>query len=569
MTFVQPRREMYDAIVVGSGITGGWAAKELTEKGLRTLVIERGRHVEHGRDYTTEWLKPWELAHRGRGDRELYARDYPIQSMNYAFGEATRHFFVNDREHPYLVPDGQPFRWIRGYHLGGRSLIWGRACWRWSDLDFEANLRDGHGVDWPIRYRDLAPWYDHVERFIGVSGEKLGLPHLPDGDFLPPWELTCAEKKAKEGIERAYPGRHLTLTRVANLTRPHGGRSACQARDQCARGCSFGAYFSSLSSTLPAARATGRLTVVTDAVVESVVYDETRGRVTGVRVIDAKTREAREYSGRLVFLNASTLGTAQILLNSRSARFPDGLANSSGEVGHNVMDHLSKAGARGELPGLEDEYTYGRRPTGSYIPRFRNLGARGDSANGFLRGYGIQAGAGRGSWSRGASGPGLGAELKERLREPGPWRMTMQGYCECLPRHENHVALDPERKDQWGIPLLHVNVSWSENERALREDLKTQAAEMLTAAGCRDVRTWDDDAPPGFSVHEMGTARMGRDPKTSVLNAHNQAHDVPNLFVTDGSCMASSSCVNPSLTYMALTARAVDHAVQELNRRNL
>ncbi|HEX8851508.1 MAG TPA: GMC family oxidoreductase [Gemmatimonadaceae bacterium] len=569
MTFVQTRRETYDAIVVGSGITGGWAAKELTEKGLRTLVIERGRHVEHGRDYTTEWLKPWELAHRGRGDRELYAREYPIQSMNYAFGETTRHFFVNDREHPYLVPDDQPFRWIRGYHLGGRSLIWGRACWRWSDLDFEANLRDGHGVDWPIRYRDLAPWYDHVERFIGVSGEKLGLAHLPDGDFLPPWELTCAEKQVKQGIERAYPGRRLTLTRVANLTRPHGGRSACQARDQCARGCSFGAYFSSLSSTLPAAYATGRLTVVTDAVVESVVYDEARGRATGVRVIDAKTREAREYFGRLVFLNASTLGTAQILLNSRSARFPDGLANSSGEVGHNVMDHLSKAGARGEVPGLEDEYTYGRRPTGSYIPRFRNLGGRGESANGFIRGYGIQAGASRGSWSRGASGPGLGAELKERLREPGPWRMTMQGYCECLPRHENHVALDPERKDQWGIPLLHVNVSWSENERALREDLKTQAAEMLDAGGCRNVQIYDDDAPPGFSVHEMGTARMGRDPKTSVLNAHNQAHDVPNLFVTDGSCMASSSCVNPSLTYMALTARAVDHAVEELKRRNL
>ncbi|HEX2779588.1 MAG TPA: GMC family oxidoreductase, partial [Gemmatimonadaceae bacterium] len=349
----------------------------------------------------------------------------------------------------------------------------------------------------------------------------------------------------------------------------HGGRSACQARDQCARGCSFGAYFSSLSSTLPAARATGRLTVVTDAVVESVVYDEARGRATGVRVIDAKTRETREYSGRLVFLNASTLGTAQILLNSRSARFPDGLANSSGEVGHNVMDHLSKAGARGEVPGLEDEYTFGRRPTGSYIPRFRNLGGRGDSANGFIRGYGIQAGAARGGWSRGANGPGLGVELKEGLREPGPWRMTMQGYCECLPRHENHVALDPERKDQWGIPLLHVNVSWSENERALREDLKTQAAEMLAAAGCRNVQTYDDDAPPGFSVHEMGTARMGRDPKTSVLNAHNQAHDVPNLFVTDGSCMASSSCVNPSLTYMALTARAVDHAVAELNRRNL
>ena len=556
--------EPFDAIVVGSGITGGWAAKELTEKGLRTLVIERGRHVEHGKDYVTEWLEPWELAHRGRGEnRELYERDYPIQSKNYAFGETTKHFFVNDRVHHYETDDGKPFRWIRGYQLGGRSIIWGRACWRWSDLDFQANARDGHGVDWPIRYADLEPWYAHVERFIGVSGERLGLPYLPDGELLPAWEMTCAEEVLKERIERAFPGRKMTMTRVANLTRAHNGRGPCQARNQCARGCSYSAYFSSLSSTLPAAQKTGRLTIVTDAIVESVLFDKTKGRASGVRVIDAKTKQSREYHARLVFLNASTLGTAQILLNSH------GLANSSGEVGHNVMDHLSKAGARGTVPGLEDKYVYGRRPTGTYIPRFRNLGLNGEPKMPFLRGYGIQSGAGREGWSRGASSPGIGVALKQRLREPGPWTTSMQGYCECLPRHENYVDLDPAKKDEWGIPVLRVHVSWSDNERALREDLKTQAAEMLERAGCKDVQTYDDDAPPGFSVHEMGTARMGRDPKTSVLNANNQAHDVPNLFVTDGACMASNSCVNPSLTYMAITARACDFAVRALNRREL
>jgi choline dehydrogenase-like flavoprotein len=562
------RNEPYDAIVVGSGITGGWAAKELTERGLRTLVLERGRHVEHGKDYVTEWTQPWELPHRGKGDPALYARDYPIQSKNYAFEEATKHFFVNDREHPYAVDEGKPFRWIRGYQLGGRSLIWGRACWRWSDLDFEANARDGHGVDWPIRYADLAPWYSHIERFIGVAGEPRGLPHLPDGELLPPWEMNCAEEVVKRGIEKAYPDRYMTMTRVANLTRAIGGRGPCQARNQCARGCSYGAYFSSLSSTLPAAQQTGKLTVVTDAIVERVLYDAKRDRAKGVRVIDAKTGAVREYEGRLIFLNASTFGTAQILLNSTSERFPTGLANSSGELGHNVMDHLSKAGARATVEGLEDKYMYGRRPTGSYVPRFRNLGKK-DEKLGFLRGYGIQAGASRPSWQRGGGEPGFGAELKEKLREPGPWHVSMQGYIECLPRHENHADLDPVKKDRWGIPILRIHCAWSDNEKAAREDLKQQAVEMLVAAGCKDARPYDDDAPPGFSVHEMGTARMGRDPRTSVLNAHNQAHDVKNLFVTDGACMTSNSCVNPSATYMALTARAVDHAVREVNRRNL
>ena len=562
--------EPYDAIVVGSGITGGLAAKELCERGLRTLVLERGRHVEHGKDYITEWLEPWELAYRGRGEPQLYERDYPIQSRNYAFGEATKHFFVNDREHPYISEGGgQNFRWIRGYQLGGRSLLWGRGCLRWSDLDFEANLRDGHGVDWPLRYADIAPWYSHVERFAGIAGEPLGLPHLPDGELLPAWELNCAEKVVRERIERAYPGRHMTIFRVANLTQDHNGRSRCRARNQCHRGCSFGSYFSSLSASLPAAQKTGRLTIVTDAIVESVLYDAKKDRASGVRVIDAKTKQAREYFGRVIFLNASTIGTAQILLNSKSARFPNGLANSSGEVGHNLMDHLSKAGARAVVPGMEDEYYYGRRPTGCYIPRFRNLGPTPDRQVNFIRGYGIQVGVGRSGWGRGASAPGLGVDLKRQLRDPGPWFISMQGYSECLPRHENYVDLDPERKDQWGIPVPRIHWSWSENEKALREDVKTQAAEMLEAAGCKDVQIYDDDAPMGFSVHEMGTARMGRDPKTSVLNAHNQAHDVRNLFITDGACMTSSACQNPSITYMALTARAADYAVREMTRRTL
>jgi choline dehydrogenase-like flavoprotein len=562
------RNEPFDAIVVGSGITGGWAAKELTERGLRTLMVERGRDVEHSKDYVTEWKAPWQFAHRGKGEPEVYARDYAIQSKNYAFGEATKHFFVKDSEHPYHTDDGAPFRWIRGYQLGGRSLLWGRVCLRWSDLDFEANAKDGHGVDWPIRYADLAPWYSHIETFVGIAGEKHGLPHLPDGEFLPPWEMNCGEKFVKQGLERAYPDRHMISTRVANLTRGINGRTPCQARDQCARGCSYGGYFSTQSATLPAARATGKLTLVTGAIVESVLYDAKKDRVTGVRVVDEATGQSREYSARIVFLNASTIGTAQILLNSKSARFPNGLANSSGEVGHNLMDHLSKAGARGTIPGMTDEYVYGRRPTGVYVPRFRNLAGSADKLP-FLRGYGVQGAAGRGSWSRGADEPGFGVELKTRLREPAPWRISLQGYCECLPRHENYVDLDPVQKDTWGLPIPRIHMAWSDNERALREDLKQQTAEMLERAGCTEVHSYDDDAPPGFSVHEMGTARMGRDSRTSVLNAHNQAHDVKNLFITDGACMASNSCVNPSATYMALTARAASYAVDELNRRNL
>jgi choline dehydrogenase-like flavoprotein len=563
-----PPASEYDAIVVGSGISGGWAAKELCEKGLKVLLLERGEMLVHGK-YPNEFLQPWQFHHRGRGDRLLYEAEYPIQSQCYAFGEATQHLWVNDKRHPYLTPPDMPFNWLRGYHLGGRSLMWGRQCYRWSDLDFTANAKDGHGVDWPIRYRDIAPWYSYAERFVGISGQKENLPQLPDGDFLPPMQMNCAETFVKGKLERAMPGRRMTIGRVANLTTQHNGRGPCRFRNQCHRGCSFSGYFSSLSATLPAAQKTGNLTVVTDAIVHSVLYDEQKDRAAGVRVIDARTKQDREYRGRLVFLCASTLGTTQIMLSSKSTRFPNGIANGSGALGHYLMDHAFQAGAHGEVPGFRDEYYYGRRPNGIYIPRFRNLKGPGSDKLPFPRGYGYQGGGSRGDWGRGASEEGVGAELKQKLRDPGPWSMGMGAWAEMLPRAENYIALDPKETDEWGIPLLRVHCGWSNEERRALDDASAQAAEMLEAAGCVNVKSYNNIAPPGHCIHEMGTARMGRDPKTSVLNAHNQAHEVRNLFVTDGSCMASSSCVNPSITYMALTARAVDYAVGEMKRNNL
>jgi choline dehydrogenase-like flavoprotein len=565
--YVQQREE-YDAIVVGSGIAGGWAAKELCEKGLRTVVLERGGNVEHGR-YPTEWQQPWDFEQRGRGRRYVYEEMYPVQSLDGGFGEATVHWYVSDRDQPYITPAGMPFRWIRTYHLGGRSLKWGRQCYRMSELDFEANLRDGHGIDWPIRYQDIAPWYSYVERYVGLSGQAEGLPHLPDGEFLPPMEMNCGELHVKAAIERAFPGRRLTMGRVANLTRAHNGRGVCQYRNQCSRGCSYGAYFSSVSSTLPAAQRTGNLTIVTDAIVASVISDEQRDRAAGVRVIDANTLEEREYYGRLIFLCASTLGSTQIMLNSRSNRFPDGIANGSGTLGRYLMDHIFQAGASGDLPGMEDMYFYGRRPTGIYIPRFRNLNGPDSDNLGFLRGYGYQGGAFRDGWARGSGVTGLGTEFKQALRDPGPWRFSLTAFGECLPREDNYVTLDPEQTDRWGMPLLRIHCRWSDNERQMMIDGALQAAEMLEAAGCTNVTTWNNLPPPGFTIHEMGTARMGRDPDTSVLNGYCQAHEVPNLFVTDGSYMTSSANQNPSIMYMAMTARAVDYAVREINRGNL
>jgi choline dehydrogenase-like flavoprotein len=559
----------YDAIVVGSGVTGGWAAKEFTEKGLDTLCLERGRHVEHGDDYVTEHKEPWEMDYHGRGSAQEMKEHYPVQSQAGPVNAYNKHFFVKDSKHPYETSDDSSFMWIRGYQLGGRSITWGRQCYRWSDLDFTANKREGIAVDWPIRYDDIAPWYDYVEDYVGLTGQEEGLPQLPDGNFLPPMEMNVAEKDVKAGLEESFSDRIMTIGRAAILTRPHKGRSACHYCGPCSRGCSAGAYFCSLSSTLPAARATGNLTLKTDSIVHSVIYDEETGRASGVRVIDANTKETREYKGRVVFLCASTFGSTKIMLNSTSSRFPNGIANSSGALGKYVMDHHFKVGASGTVPGHMDRYTYGDRPNGIYIPRFRNLGRTPDADVDFLRGYGYQGGASREGWGRAIGEAGFGADLKHSLREPGRWRFGITAFGEMLPREDNYVELHPDKTDEWGMPVLRFDVSTGENEALMREDMAAQAAEMLEAAGCEDVSTYDADYTPGEGIHEMGTARMGRNPDTSVLNRWNQAHDVPNLFVTDGACMTSAACQNPSITYMALTARAVDYATKEMERQNI
>jgi choline dehydrogenase-like flavoprotein len=547
---------------------GGWAAKELTEKGLETLVLERGRHVGHGEDYVTEHVGPWEQEFRGAGSKQEWEEDYSVQS-NW-INENVKHFFVNDRKHPYTTTEDSSFMWIRGYQLGGRSITWGRHSYRWSDPDFEANARDGVAVDWPIRYEDIAPWYDYVEKFAGISGREEGLPHLPDGEFLPPMELNCVEKKVRRQLDEAYDEpRVLTIGRNAVLTEPHNGRAACHYCGPCWRGCSTGSYFSSLSATLPAARETGNLTAETDSIVHRVEYDSETNRATGVRVIDRETEKERAYRGKIVFLCASAMNSVKILLNSTSKRFPNGLANSSGVLGHYLMDHHYNAGAAATFEGFEDKYYFGRRPNTIYIPRFRNLGDRATRQSEFIRGYGFQGGAYRPDWNRRMDMKGLGKDFKDRLRTPAPWRMGLTAFGEILPREENYCELDPKETNQWGLPLLRFNTSIGKNEKTMWGDMKAQAAEMLEAAGGKDVETYDAGYQFGEAIHEMGGARMGRDPDTSVLNKWNQAHDVPNLFVTDGSCMVSSACQNPSLTYMALTARACDYAAKEMKRDNL
>ena len=556
----------YDAIVVGSGITGGWAAKELSEKGLKVLLLERGGNVRHGVDYKTEHKPPWEFTYRDQGDRKLFNDEYKIQKQCYAFGEATKNFFVNDKKHPYTHDSDKPYSWIRGYQLGGRSLMWARQSYRLSNLDFEANARDGIEIDWPVRYEEIAPWYDYVEEFIGVSGQTEGIPQLPDGIFQPPMEMSCVELALKESIEKTYPDRIMTIGRTAVLTQPKGDRAACHYCGPCHRGCSTGSYFSSLSATLPAALETNNLTIRPNSVVHSVIYDESKDKASGVRVIDANTHDAQEFTAKIIFLCASTLGTTQILLNSSSPRFSTGLANSSGVLGHYLMDHTYESGAYGTFPGFEDKYYSGRRPNGTYIPRFQNINNKNPN---YLRGYGFQGYSQREGWSRGTQMPGFGAEFKHALRKPGPWRIGLDGFGECLPRKENHVKLDSKKVDVWGIPLLKINATWSENERQIEKDASITAAEMLDASGVKDVIPYINDTPPGLGIHEMGTARMGKDPKTSVLNRYNQCHDVSNLFVTDGSFMTSSACQNPSLTYMAFTARACNYAVEEMKKGNL
>lgn len=556
----------FDAIVVGSGISGGWAVKELTERGLKVLLVERGPHITHREDYSGEDKAPWEMPFAGRIPEKEANRDYFVQKDCYALEGATKKFFVNDRTHQYIHPKEKPFSWIRGYQLGGRSQLWARQTYRWSDIDFRANKTDDHGIDWPIRYKDIAPWYDHVEKFAGISGSLEGLDQLPDGKFLPPMEMNCVEVEAKQKIEKAFPTRKMIIGRCANLTEPTKehlelGRGRCQYRNECEKGCSFGASFSSLSATLPAAQRTNNLTTVTDAIVQSVTYDNVSKQATGVKIIDANTKEHRQYFGRMIFLCASTLGSTQIMLNSISESFPNGIANSSGTLGHYLMDHIFMSGASGEHPGFQKNYYSGRRPNGIYIPRYRNVTEKDDR---FLRGYGFQGGASRPNWRRGSNMQGIGLELKEKLREPGSWQFHLGGFGEMLPDKRNRVLLDKNKQDQWGIPLLNIECELHDNEFKMLDAMSDDAAAMLSAAGIINIQKYNEAAPPGLAIHEMGTARMGHNPSSSVLNKFNQTHDVSNLFVTDGSAMTSSACQNPSLTYMALTARASAYAVQLL-----
>ena len=555
----------YDAIVVGTGISGGWAAKELTEKGLKTLVLDRGRLVKHG-DYPTATKNIWEFPYGGRATHEDLERQAVTARTGYAVTQATKHWFVDDTEDPYT--EVKRFDWIRGYHVGGRSIMWGRQSYRWSPMDFEANAKDGIAVDWPIRYEDVEPWYDHVESFIGVSGRPEGLAQLPDGQFLPPMELNCVETHLRDSLDAKFH-RKLTIGRVAHLTAPLGHspqRSTCQYRNLCMRGCPYGAYFSSNSSTLPAAELTGNMTLRPNSIVYEVIYDEKHGKARGVRVFDPETREHLEFFAKVIFLCASTFGSAFILMNSTSRRFPNGLGNDSGELGCNIMDHHLNVGASADVEGFEDRYYSGRRPNGFYVPRFVNLGS---DKRKYLRGFGYQGSAERLGWTQLMDNNALGVQLKEQAAAPGPWVVHMSGFGEILPDHANRVSLDRTRTDKHGLPILAFDAELKANERLMRPDMASEAAAMLEAAGYKNIRTYDEPYGVGLGIHEMGAARMGRDPKSSILNRWNQIHACKNVFVTDGSCMTSAACQNPSLTYMALTARAADYAVTELQRMNL
>jgi choline dehydrogenase-like flavoprotein len=559
--------DTYDAIVVGSGISGGWAAKELTEHGLKTIVLEAGRPIDPAIDYV-EHVPPYGMRYRGMGDRKRIERYQPIQRHTGACDEYSGKFFVNDLDNPYSFPDDKPFYWIRGRQVGGRSIMWGRCVYRWSDLDFEANAREGIAVDWPLRYKDMEPWWTHVESFVGIQGRKENLAHLPDGVFQNPWPLNAAEQKARDVLLAKFGGERLiTNARLAVLTEDHNGSEKCHLCGVCARGCITYSYFSSINATLPAAEKTGKLTLRPFSVVHSVIFDPKTRRATGVRVVDGNTRQTFDVNAKVIFLCASALESTRILLNSATDEFPTGLGNSSGELGHNAMDHIMGGGATATLPWAADRREVGNRPDAIYMPRFRNVKTKHPD---FLRGYGYEGRAERAGWQRGMEMDGFGAGFKKSLiGDLGPWEMTLYGFGEMLPRHENYVEIDPNLVDAWGIPALRVHCAYGDNELKMLDDMAVAAAEMFEAMGAKDIRPIKEMNPPGLVIHETGTARMGRDPKTSVLNAHNQMWDVPNVFVTDGACMTSTANQNPSITYMALTARAVDYAVGALNRREL
>ena len=553
----------YDAIVVGSGISGGWAAKELTEKGLKVLMLERGPDIEHIKGYVNAQKESWEFPHRDTRTQQMI-KDFPVIKRDYPLNESTMGMWASDKDNPYV--ETKRMDWFRGYHVGGRSLMWGRQSYRHSKMDFEANGKEGIAVDWPIRYDDLAPWYSYAEKFAGIQGSKEGLDVLPDGEFMPAMEMNVVEKDIAGKLKTHYNGkRHMFIGRSANITEPHNDRTNCQYRDRCWRGCPFGAYFSTQSATLPAARKTGNLTMEVNKIVTKLIYDKNSKKATGVEVIDAENNQTYTYNAKVIFLCASSFNSTWILMNSATDIWPDGLGSSSGELGHNIMDHHFRLGANGSVEGFEDKYVYGRRPTGIYIPRFRNVD--GDKRD-YLRGFGYQGSAHRGRGIDVAEFT-LGAELKDALAEPGNWEMGITAFGEMLPYHSNKMTLSKTKKDKWGLAVLDFDVEIKENEKKMRIDMMNDAKEMLEASGLKDVRTYDAGYAVGQGIHEMGTARMGRDPKTSVLNGNNQVWDAMNVFVTDGACMTSASSVNPSLTYMALTARAADYAVKELKKGNI
>ena len=556
--------ETYDAIVVGTGISGGWAAKELCENGLKTLVLERGRMVTHIQDYPTANLDPWDMPNNGDLTPEQKSRQEKQARTGYTVRAESSHWFVDDVTHPYN--ETKRFDWMRGYHVGGRSIMWGRHSYRWSDLDFEANAKDGIAVDWPVRYKDIAPWYDRVEEYIGVSGENLGLSQLPDGKFEPMMQLNCVEQHFREQVAEQFEGRVVTAGRVAHITsdKKYDGRSKCQFRNRCIRGCPFGGYFSSVSSTLPAAERTGNMTLRANSIVHEVIYDAATGKASGVKVIDRETKESMVFNAKIVFLCASSMASSAILMQSKSERFPNGLGNDSDQLGRNIMDHQLGVGANGTFDGFEDKYYKGRKPNGVYIPRFRNLDT--DTKKDYLRGFGYQGGASRGNWEEAIAEHAFGKDLKESVLKPGGWSMGIMGFGEVLPYEENRFTLDYENLDEWGLPTLTFDAEFKDNEWKMREDMKAQAVAMLEQAGFKNVNAYDNPGALGLGIHEMGTARMGRDPKTSVLNGYNQVHTCPNVFVTDGSFMTSASCVNHSLTYMAFTARAANYAAEQLKK---